>query len=323
MSHEITETDGAIFHKKPAWHGLGVVVEDALTTDDALVKGGLDWTVSKSGGITADGVESKDFCAIIRDDTKTILSVQSPDYEILQNRDHFALGKDFGVESALSLQGGKKVVLLLKGDTFAPSNSPSDATVQYLALINSHDGTMALSALPTSVRIVCANTLRMALNGRGKGMFKVTHNGDMNNKVRDMEDAIHRFRETGNLFKETVDRLSKREMSVSDVQSFWVKVYERLFGEIPTNPITDTDKSAVDKAADEISRWAATFDAERLALNAPASAWMAANAVTKNIQHRVGKRGRKMTPESRAYQNLMGDKQDDTVLVMTEALALV
>jgi phage/plasmid-like protein (TIGR03299 family) len=326
MSHEITSSDGAVFHKVPAWHGLGHTVEQAMSPDDAMNIAGLGWTVSISDGISAGDVSSTDYRAIIRDDTRDILSVQSPGYRVVQNHEVFnlayALDGEVKVESALSMGGGRKVVVLLKGDTFAPSNSPGDAVTPYLALMSSHDGSLALSALPTSVRIVCRNTLNMALASGSRGMYRVTHNGDMEEKKRGMEAALRKYRDTGALFREKVDALSRREMNAADIQTFWLRVYERLAGPVPVNPATEAEEAARDKAADEMARWSATFDEERRKVGGPASLWVAANAVTASIQHRVGKRGRPMSFDSRAFSNLAGDKQEDTLLVMREALAL-
>ena len=70
-----------------------------------------------------------------------------------------------------------------------------------------------------------------------------------------------------------------------------------------------------------VSKWSAGFDEERKELNAPASAWMAVNAVTKELQHRIPTKGRKIGWENRAYNNLMGSNQDDSIAVANHALA--
>ena len=51
MAHEITSTDGLVLHKEEAWHGLGTIVEDAPTPQEALQIAGLDWTVKQTEGV--------------------------------------------------------------------------------------------------------------------------------------------------------------------------------------------------------------------------------------------------------------------------------
>ena len=333
MSHEIESSDGAVFMEQ-AWHGLGYVVEDAMSPSEALKLSGLDWNVHRTLGVRTweqeyEGeyppVYTDKFCAIIRCDTNTILSIQTPDYKVVQNREVFdlaySLGDNVKIESALSLQGGKKIICLVKGDTFAPSNSLNDAVTQYFAILSSHDGTIALSGLPTSVRIVCSNTLKMAL-GRKGNMIRFTHTGDIEEKKRSMAVALKQYAETGKLFKENVNILSNCTMSTLDIQTFFLNVYGILEEPIVSNPTTEEEYKNYLKATVLVSKWSAGFDAERKELNAPATAWMAVNAVTKELQHRIPSKGRKTGWENRAYNNLMGSNQDDSLKVANYALTL-
>lgn len=323
MAHEITESDSAIFYMEPAWHKLGIVVKDAISPLDAIAKAKLDWLVNKTNGIEAGGVYTNKYCALIRSDNNEILSVQSIGYQPFQNLELFqlayTLGADVKVESALSMRGGRKVVCLLRGDSFAPSNSKTDQVARYLALINSHDGSLALSCLPTSVRIQCANTLSMAVAQGVKNTFKVTHTGNMEQKKKAMEEALLRYKNTGALFQEKVEILSRKLVSTEDLQRFWLDVWGELVEPVVANPTNEKEAANRAAAAREIATWSQTFDLERAAINGPASLWQAANAVTKNIQHRKTKR----SFDSLAYYNLMGAGQDKSITVMRKALALV
>jgi phage/plasmid-like protein (TIGR03299 family) len=334
MAHEITATDGAVFHKEPAWHGLGYTVEEAMTPMEALKMAGLDWKVHKTVGIRTWESDtegefppsySDKFCAILREDTNDILSVQSPDYRIVQNFEVFdlaySLGDNVKVESALSLQGGKKIICLIKGESFAPDNSRNDSMTQYLALLSSHDGTIALSGLPTSVRIVCSNTLKMALGTKKKNMIRFTHSGDMEDKKRQMRLALEQYANTGKVFKEQVNILSHTNMNAEQIKKFFLSVYELLESPIVSNPTTEKDYKNYLNATVMVSKWCQGFDDERRELNAPASVWMATNAVTKELQHRIPVKGRKTGWENRAYNNLMGASQDASLAVVNHALA--
>lgn len=335
MAHEIMEKDSAVFNRVAAWHRLGTVVDSDMSPTDALMASGLDWNVYKSSFIKAsfpnsDDVFSTDYAALIREDTKEILSVQSADYQVIQNKEHFEmayeLSNDVKVESALSLKNGRKVVLLLRGDTFDVAGSSGDTVTEYMGLINSHDGSIAFSALPTSVRIVCQNTLSMAIAKarRGKNMFRITHKGStMDDKKDAMREALREFKSSGKFFRETVNSLASTELTKSDIQKFWMDVWGMIESPIVSNPSTGAEQTNYDNALKAVSNWSETFDRERDETKSRASIWMAANAVSKFIQHRTAARGRVAKPENRAWDNLAGLTQDDTMKVFRHALTLV
>jgi hypothetical protein len=224
------------------------------------------------------------------------------------------------------LKNGRKIVLLLRGDTFDVAGSSGDTVTEYMGLINSHDGSIAFSALPTSVRIVCQNTLSMAIAKarKGKNMFRITHKGTtMEDKKEAMRDALREFKSSGKFFRETVDTLANYELTKSDIQKFWMDVWGMIEAPIVSNPTTDAEKSNYDNALKAVSSWSETFDRERDETKSKASVWMAANAVSKFIQHRVAARGRKASIENRAWDNLAGLNQDSTMKVFRHALTLV
>lgn len=331
MAHEIMTEDSAMFAGEAAWHGIGKVVEHAPSPAEALKLSGLDWEVLRSNSIIADYADGKtvseEFTALVRSDTKRILSVQSPDYKIIQNSEMFelaySLGADVKVESAFSMNNGARVVCLLRGETFAPSNSKEDAVTKYLGLANSHNGTLALSALPTSIRIVCNNTLSMALHRDGKKMYRVVHSGDMQAKKKAMENALAQYKNTGKLFEEQVNALSNRTMSVQDVQRFWLDLYGLIEEPVVTNPKTEEDYDNRIKAQTTMAKWADIFDTERKRINAPASMWVAVNAATNWMQHRIPSRGRIPSKENRNFNNIVGNTADDVIKAVRFAEAFV
>ena len=155
--HEMTKNDSAMYYEKAAWHGLGRIVEDATSPAEALEYSGLDWEVYKAR-VMVSGIMSDDYCGVVRDDIKKIIGVVSPSYKTVQNWEAFDIAKSFGsdvvVESAGSVQDGRKAYLLLRGDSF-DAHYGADEVCKYMALMWSHDGTQALTVLPTSVRVVC------------------------------------------------------------------------------------------------------------------------------------------------------------------------
>ena len=188
MAHDITERDGMVLVGKRAWHGLGTVIpEGPLRPLEALPIAGLDWSVSvapvfahatRKGG-PDDGAPYTAQCkgarAIVRDDTGESLAVLSDAFEPVQNRDFAtlleALGRD--VETMGSLRGGRVVFGLLRQGEFGLG--AGERVRQYILAVNGHDGSRALSFFPTDVRVVCANTLRMAESADGSTAVRFTH----------------------------------------------------------------------------------------------------------------------------------------------------
>jgi len=201
MAHEITDTDGLALVGKPAWHGLGTVLpEGDVTPNEALKVAKLDWTVratpvmavtSVQGG-PGDGqplyLNAPDHRAIVREDTGGVLGIVSDGFRPVQNADLAELLQALKrpVETMGSLRGGRVVFALLRQGSFAVGNG--DVQRQYLLAVNGHDGSRALSFLPTDVRVVCANTLRAA-EARG-ATVRLLHTSGLAERIRHASAAL-------------------------------------------------------------------------------------------------------------------------------------
>jgi phage/plasmid-like protein (TIGR03299 family) len=336
MAHDMTETDSAMYFGVGAWHGLGVVVDEATNPREALRVAGLDWNVvpsvaldyyyCDSDGETRRGTTTRKV-ANVRQDTGDVLGWVSPEYDVVQNSELAELayglaGDNTVVESFGSIGGGARIYCLIRCDSFDAA-STKDVVDEFMLLCNGHDGSLTLSGMPTSIRVVCNNTLRMALAGAQSSMFRFTHSGDMAAKLMEARKALDFFRETGKTFRQSVGELVHKEWTKQDIQKFWLHIYEELENKnINVNPYTETEEKDYTKACATIAGWSERFDGEMSELNVNrANAWMAANAVTDWIQHRDAKRGRKMSADSRTNKNLFGKAASDSVMVMREALA--
>jgi len=322
MAHEMTKSDSAVYHKERAWHGLGNVVDYTLSLSSALRESGLGWEVEKTEGIDAGGTYTDDYCGIIRRDTDTIIGIVSPQYQVVQNEEVFRLAEYFSdvatVESAGSVQDGRKCYLLLHQDSFEATSN--DVVSRYMALFWGHDGKSSLILKPTSIRVVCKNTMDMVLSENTKNKMVIKHHGDMDLKIQEAKDIISEYKNTGLLFRNQVVSLASKTISHDSLRKFFVEIYQAMEGEIPFNPVTDKEEKAHTKAVAAIGTWDNTF--ERESNDNPASWWLAVNAVTNHIQHRKSARGRQATPASRAYSNLIGQGSDASRKVMQHALAM-
>ena len=323
MSHGMTEHDSAVFYKNPAWHGLGTTVENELCLGDALMQSGLDWDVVKRK-VISDGIVSEDHKALIRTDINKILGIVSPRYKVVQNREVFRLAEQFGdaakVESAGSIETGKRNYLLLRGDTFNVG-SFDDPVNRYMALFWGHDGTTSLVVLPTSIRVQCKNTLEMVTSESERTSNKVVikHAGDMEEKFNYVREAIDKFKATGRFFEQETNYLSSRQLSARELNQFFLEMYTKLNKTtIVMNPVTEKEESDKVRAMTTISSWTDVLEDENMGSNY----WTATNAITNRLQHSSGTRGRKKTPASRAYSNLNGKANSDSTMVYKAALSL-
>ena len=163
MAHMI-ETMFSV-REKP-WHGLGTIVMEAPASAEALKLAGLDWEVVQEPVYTDNRELIKGYKANVRSSDRRVLGVVSDRYKVVQNTDAFSftdelLGKGVKYETAGSLQEGKKVWLLARlpkeyviaGERISP----------YLVFSNTHDGSGSVKVAVTPVRVVCNNTLNLAL----------------------------------------------------------------------------------------------------------------------------------------------------------------
>lgn len=176
--------------EKP-WHGLGTIVEDAPSSEEALKLAGLDWKVVQKSLFTNSGVVAG-YKANVRESDHSVLGVVTDRYKVVQNTEAFAftdnlLGEGVKYETAGSLQGGKKVWILarlpkeyiMSGERITP----------YLVFSNTHDGSGAVKVAITPVRVVCNNTLNLALSTANR-CFGMVHTGDIKGKIDEAKQTL-------------------------------------------------------------------------------------------------------------------------------------
>tara|TARA_R100000315_G_C5227376_1_gene138393 strand:- start:47 stop:1063 length:1017 start_codon:yes stop_codon:yes gene_type:complete len=224
------------------WHGLGRYVgDDALTAEDAIVAAGLDWEVGCQpvfAEYDKDGshIEVPDSYAVIRDTDRKVLGVVGKNYTPIQNTQCFEFMDEItGPErlvryhTAGSLHGGKKVWLLaeLTNLTFAPV--PNDEVQPYLALIDSKDGSMSLTAFFTGVRIVCQNTANFALSKADKNkMVKIRHTQSAMVKMGEAQRVLGLAVEQAQSYGDVMTSLARKQFT----QAKWYDFLDELVGSL-------------------------------------------------------------------------------------------
>lgn len=212
-----------MFYTRTApWHGLGTRVLEAPASKEALVLAGLDWKVLQKSLNTEDGLPVSGFKANIRETDNQVLGVVTDRYKVVQNEDAFAftdalLGEGVTYETAGSLQGGRRTWILarlphryiISGDEITP----------YLVFMNSHDGTGAIKAAMTPIRVVCQNTLNLAL-ATAKRSWSTNHVGNIEGKLDDARFTLLYADAYMAELGKTIDDLNRQKLSDRQVYEY-------------------------------------------------------------------------------------------------------
>lgn len=224
MAHNINivnEKASIFVVKEPAWHGLGNVLEKCPNSEEAIVKSGLDFPVDKTENYCYIGeklVKTPSSFSTFRTDTGDILGDRlGKVYKVVQNKDAFTffdsiVGKGEAIyETAGALGKGETIFISAKLPSYI--SVKKDDIEKYLLLYMSHDGSGAITAMFTPVRVVCNNTLNAAMRGAG---HKVT------------------IRHTGNVEENLAN--AHKILGITNVLS---KQLEEIFGKMSTIKVDD------------------------------------------------------------------------------------
>jgi phage/plasmid-like protein (TIGR03299 family) len=284
--------------EKP-WHyaqtsDVTKIIQEAPTSKDALIAAGLDWIVESKPVCMESGIVIPGYKANVRDKDNKCLGIVSERYKIVQNDEAFEftdalVGEtEFGevrYETAGSLNGGKKIWLLAK----MPTRKILDDDIEpYICFANSFDGSGAVQVCATPVRVVCANTLNIALNS-AKRKWSTKHVGDMQSKLEEARMCLQLTDKYMQNLDIEADRLANATLYKEQID----EILDELF------PITDNDsdrkKQNVQSAKDNF--YVAYFMPDILKFGE--SAWRAVNAMSDFVTHSTPKRNTKSYNENR------------------------
>ena len=256
------------------WHGLGVPVEDTMTPEEMLEAANLNWTVSKRPAYTINqpvwnedvglfNVEGHHF--IVRDTDNSVLSACGEDYVPFQNADTFKFFKKFvsngemKMETAGSLKDGQDIWGLAKLQS--KFELPGGDKVEgYLLIDSPHVSGKALTIMFTPIRVVCANTMALALNTEGK-RFRVLHLQAWDTEIMQAaEEALGISGTKMAEFQEQATFLSNKTAQPIDVQKFIAELFqpslfvERSKGNVANDvPLVDEFNRTAEQVHDAIA----------------------------------------------------------------------
>lgn len=262
------------------WHGIGTVVTESPTSEEALKLAKLDWDVLQQPVyqvLENRAYQIPDFFANVRSDTNDVLGIVKGRYTIVQNREAFSFVDDIvsndsdeavRYETAGSLFGGKKIFLVVR---LADRNILGDNIENYLFFTTSHDGSSSLTAGISNVRVVCNNTLQLAI-GRAKNNKRVwTCKHTLNIESRKQEAMIDLGLAVEYL-KDMNDVAEKMAVKKIAEEEFFKKLYHSL-------KIADKNKQRV------IEDIAQTYNWKHDLQNFRGTAWGLYNAVADYVSN--------------------------------------
>lgn len=275
------------------WHGLGNQLPAKQSIEVWMDRAGMNWTIEEApvqyvvsqSGPLSEICSFEDQKVLFRSDTKAALSVVGNRYHVVQPREVLEFYRDltevsgFELETAGVLKAGKKFWALARTGQETTLKG-TDTVKGYLLLATSCDGTLATTATPTTVRVVCNNTLTIALNGASSAI-KVPHNTSFDAQAVKRQLGIAVTQWDGFMYR--MRTLAERKVKSHEAMNFFLKVLCQNANDTPgaKDSVALTHERALKKVQ-------ALYDgagrgAELTA--AKGTAWGLLNAVTEFVDH--------------------------------------
>lgn len=288
MSHEV---ETMAWSGEVPWHGLGAKVTKDLSYKEMAIAAGLDWTVSLRA-VHYKGVDGKkqfpmrDRFVLARDSDDAPLSVAGGRYKPTQNMealrffDRFVSAGKATMETAGSLRGGKLVWGLAKlGSDFTMPGG--DKVNGYLLIASPHEVGKALIACTTAIRVVCKNTMRLAMESEKKFEARFPHVREFN--ADEASEVLDGSRERMAQFADEAATLAKMKLSKEDAVKILLGIYQKA----------DRTAAELKKLAQDDTKWNPTvrviMQAYETAVGAtPGNAWGLLNGATYRMNHIAG-----------------------------------
>ena len=240
------EVETMMYVREKPWHGLGTEVQEAPTSADALRFAGLDWKVEQEPVCNARGGIIPGYKANVRDRDGSVLGIVGTRYKVVQNADAFnftdgLIGGEVRYETAGSLRGGRQIWLLAKMEK---RQIAGDEVEPYLCFTNAHDGSSGIKVCMTPIRVVCNNTLNLALN-TAKRSWTMRHTESIHERLDEARDCLFKA-------NKYMGGLATYAENAADVR-LWDSDVKAILNELfpVTEKSTDREKANTKKCKDE------------------------------------------------------------------------
>lgn len=209
-------------------------LSNPLAVDEAIAEAGLDWQVDLRPLFAGEGeqVRVKDRYVVCRldkaeDDPSAVMGLVGRDYTPIQNRDAFSfldplLSKGSAeVVAAGAQRGGKRVYMQVKlpGEIRV---TPDDVIHKYLLLSNSHDGTSAVRAGVTPIRLACSNALAVMI--KNMGSISIRHYPDVVDQVKQATHLLSLVEQAYDKAEEMMQAMARTPMDDRSAMQYFKSV---------------------------------------------------------------------------------------------------
>lgn len=305
MSHEV---ESCFSVREVPWHGLGTIVQEQLTSADAIKAAGLDWRVDSRPIYTdipgGQKMEIAGQRANVRDTDNKVLGLVSDRYKIVQNSEAFdftdsLIGEGCRYETAGALFGGKKIWLLA---SLPEQKILDDEVIPYVCFTNAHDGFGAIKACCCTVRVVCNNTLNLALSTAPR-VWSCKHIGNLSSKIDEAKRALE-FAESYN--KELAE-FAMRAANTTITEEKQNQILSELFP--VADDASDRTKRNVQDAVNDFKSCIVAVDLSPFY----GTAWGLINAASDYVYHKPASRFSPTFEEKRMDTAIVGSPFLDKV----------
>jgi phage/plasmid-like protein (TIGR03299 family) len=296
------------------WHGLGTVVEEAPDSIAAIKLAGMDWEVHQQDIYLSDGSQIPIHKANVRSDNGLVLGLVTERYKIVQNHDAFSFtdelvgGGDVRYETAGVLKEGRAVWMLARMNQ--EYSILGDKVDSFVCFHMAHDGTGAIRAHVTPVRVVCQNTLNLAIKQASRS-WSARHTGDVAAKISEAQRTL-------GLVTEYMESLNEEANLLADIY-----VPDNKFIEV-LNEVLPIDSKMNERAANTVMR---RREAIQRAMRADdiakfrGTGWQVMNAVSDYVGHTEPARRTGTFAENRFANVITGDTLFDKTYQILKAIA--
>lgn len=282
MSHMV---ESMAFVQEEPWHGLGNRLSVGQPIEVWQTEAGMDWTIEQTPAlfnVAVDGMHLRTHSeanVLYRSDTLAPLSVVSNRYKVVQPHDVLEFYRDlvaaggFELETAGVLKGGKKLWALARTGQETVLRG-GDRVKAYLLLATSCDGSLCTTAQFTSIRVVCNNTLSLAV-ADSSGAVKVPHSRVFDPKA--VKEELGIGLSAWDAFLANIKELANRPVSGIEAAEF--------FGSVLDEQVLDMEGGPTSKAMQQVTALYSGAGMGSLLPSSRGTAWGLINAVTEFVDH--------------------------------------
>jgi len=278
MAHNLNE-ERMFYTGQVPWHGLGTHLENPATAREAIEASRLAYPLELQQINTHTGIFIPDHKAVVRTDNNTVLGIVGNRYKIIDNVEAFnffdvLVGEGQAIyHTAGALGKGERIWILAK----LPNNiilNEKDIIERFLLLVNSHDGTSTLRMFFTPIRVVCYNTLNMALKARQGEGIAIRHTANYKSKIEQARQILGISIDYYRQFETIAKQFDSVTLTISEVEEY--------FNNLLDIDIKDPSTRALNQRQELIALYKHGKGVE---IGNPETLWKAYNAVTEYTDH--------------------------------------